>query len=141
MGPVVQQPWGRTSTRPGLRRLAPVALVIVLAACSSGAPRPSTAEWSPVWEATVALVPSPEDLGEDPSQARCSEVLVELREAQQTAVPTPNSEVDQVVERWLQVASSGFFECFGDGDRESEIAATRATLSRLEDEVAGSLDG
>jgi len=110
-------------------------MLILLAACS-GESRPSVEEWQPTWETVVNSFPSPEELGEPPDQAVCSQALGVLRSEADDLTPTPDLAIDDVVADWLKIAESAMYECPPSNQTIPDLEYAYAELERLEAEVA-----
>lgn len=115
-----------------------LALTLLVSSCSE--PRPTVAEWEPVWERIVAEIPAELTGGEDPSQATCSEVLAFLRSNRADLFPTPDPAIDETVTEWVEVAEEAFFECPPTSAGVGSFPETYAELLRLQGEIGLVLD-
>ena len=114
----------------------------MLAACTSpaneeaaGDNRPTAATWTATWDETQELVPHLDDLGVPPDTQCAMPPWPNCARRAKTLFPTPDELVDVEVEKWLEQATSIFFECF-----QSDIGADTVTqgyeeLDRLAAEV------
>ncbi len=98
-----------------LRSGSAVGLFVVLVALSASAcgtvSRPSLEEWQPRWVEVQALVPSQDDLGDEPDRELCNQIHVAIREESRGLVPTPDPALDDAVRDWVKIAETTFFEC------------------------------
>ena len=115
--------------------------VLLVAACSPGSEQPDTASWLEKWDATVALLPPLESMAAEPDTDFCRSVLSDLREADETLLPSPSSRVDQLARDWMAVAEAAFFDCPPQGEDIGSFADAYDELERLEEAVIDTVAG
>ncbi len=119
-----------------------VLLVSLLFACSSpanedvaGDNRPDAATWAVTWDDTREIVPHLDELSVPPDTEVCQDTVAELRSAREDLFPTPDELIDVEVEKWLEKATSIFFECFQSDIGAETVTQGYAELARLAEEV------
>lgn len=115
-------------------------LVLALLVASCSEPRPTVAEWEPVWERITAALPAGLTGGEDPTQATCSETLGFLRSNRAELFPTPDPAIDETVTEWVEVAEEAFFECPPTSAGGGSFPEAYEELLRLQGEIELVLD-
>lgn len=113
-------------------------LAIALVGCGR-ADRPDFAAWQPLWEEALNVVPPP-SFAQSPDLATCERVVGDLRETQESLLPSPDGTLDGPVRDWISLAEHTFFEC---PPREGEIigfAEAYVQLERIRLEVEALLD-
>ena len=89
----------------------------------------------------VAAIPDQEDLEVTAPQEICQQALAEVRDGTSALLPAPSMTVDDLVNEWVSVAETAFFEC---PPREEELQSfdeAYAELDRIEESIETALSG
>lgn len=96
----------------------------------------TVADWTDEWDDARDIVPPRDEWDEElPDEDDCEDILVDLREQKVAVFPAPDQALATTAEDWFETADSGFFECFGDGDRADELDRVYDELAQLAAEV------
>jgi hypothetical protein len=124
------------------RALVSAALMAVALCAALGCfprDRPDVEEWRRVWARTRALVPPPEAFEESDARSSCNALLVGVRAAHDSLLPTPFRVLDAPVRTWIERAEGLGAECPGArGDGEAHRSAVE-DLHMLEAQIDAGL--
>lgn len=123
-----------------LRAVVLAALLLSLVSCTGGG-RPDTAEWLPIWNAALDVVPDEAVIGNPPDRELCQDTLSALRTQTEDLLPTPDLAVDDLVTDWAAIAEAAFFECPPEGEQIDSFSDAYAELATLEESVDDVLSG
>lgn len=125
----------------GRFRVFSIAVTLLLLMGCGSKERPDPDTWRESWQQMVALIPDREDLEVTAQEEICQQVLAEVREGTSTLLPAPSMTVDDLVNEWVSVAETAFFEC---PPREEELQSfddAYAELDRIEESIETALSG
>lgn len=125
----------------GRFRVFLIAVTLLLLMGCESTERPDSGTWRESWQQMVALIPDREDLEVTAQEEICQQVLAEVREGTSTLLPAPSMTVDDLVNEWVSVAETAFFEC---PPREEELQSfddAYAELDHIEESIETALSG
>jgi len=116
------------------RSAAVVWMLLPMIGCSAPA-RPDAASWRQEWARVRALVPSADPSERDGQRQACEALLVAARQSRTSLLPTPNPDLDEPIQEWIERAESLGFTCPAATGHLDESRAAIASLHVLEAEI------
>lgn len=114
-----------------------VALLLLMGCGTTDRPDPAT--WRESWQQMLSVIPDQEELDLPFPEETCQQILAEIRDGAGSLLPAPSRTVEDLVNEWVGVAQTAFFECPPQEQDFESFDDAYTELNRIEESIETAL--